>query len=171
MTNLRINDNSYTEVTRPRDPNDRWSGEKTYTSHDIESFRVVDDNDYDDVSVAFDIEEGRDYYLLYTIYSTGDSFSRHDGAIKFIDLYETKEMAEENRQRIVKHYEDKNDENYSVELQLEDGCNCPKDLPVCLCGFVPQMKSVFRKPLVPTKEEIDVNPMARSSKLRVAQKV
>ncbi|MBT3176074.1 MAG: 16S rRNA (cytosine(1402)-N(4))-methyltransferase RsmH [Desulfobacula sp.] len=55
--------------------------------------------------------------------------------------------------------------------KFEDGCNCPKDLPICLCGFVPQMKSVFRKPLIPTKEEIEFNPMARSSKLRVAQKI
>ncbi|MDA3789842.1 MAG: 16S rRNA (cytosine(1402)-N(4))-methyltransferase RsmH [Desulfobacula sp.] len=55
--------------------------------------------------------------------------------------------------------------------KFEEGCTCPKDLPICLCGFVPQMKSIFRKPLVPTKEEIALNPMARSSKLRVAQKV
>ena len=55
--------------------------------------------------------------------------------------------------------------------KFEDGCTCPKGLPICLCGFVPQMKSVFRKPLVPTKEELEINPMARSSKLRVAQKI
>ena len=55
--------------------------------------------------------------------------------------------------------------------KFEDGCTCPKDLPICLCGFVPQMKSVFRKPLVPTKKELEINPMARSSKLRVAQKI
>ncbi len=55
--------------------------------------------------------------------------------------------------------------------KFEDGCTCPKNLPVCLCGFVPQMKSVFKKPLIPTKEEIEQNPMARSSKLRVAQKL
>ncbi|MCP3872079.1 MAG: 16S rRNA (cytosine(1402)-N(4))-methyltransferase RsmH [Desulfobacteraceae bacterium] len=55
--------------------------------------------------------------------------------------------------------------------KFENGCTCPKDLPICLCGFIPQMKSVFRKPLVPTKEEIDSNPMARSAKLRVAQRV
>lgn len=55
--------------------------------------------------------------------------------------------------------------------KFENNCTCPKGLPVCLCGFVPQMKSIFRKPLTPTKQEIEANPMARSSKLRVAQKV
>ena len=55
--------------------------------------------------------------------------------------------------------------------KFEEGCTCPKELPVCLCGFIPTMKSVFRRPLIPTKEEIELNPMARSSKLRVAQKL
>jgi len=55
--------------------------------------------------------------------------------------------------------------------KFEDGCTCPKNLPICLCGFVPRMKSIFKKPLIPTKEEIAINPMARSSKLRVAQKI
>jgi len=55
--------------------------------------------------------------------------------------------------------------------KFEEGCTCPKELPVCLCGFIPTMKSVFRKPLIPTEKEIKLNPMARSSKLRVAQKL
>jgi 16S rRNA (cytosine1402-N4)-methyltransferase len=55
--------------------------------------------------------------------------------------------------------------------KFEEGCTCPRGLPMCLCGFVPQMKSVFRRPLIPTQEEIKINPMSRSSKLRVAQKL
>ncbi|MCP4670147.1 MAG: 16S rRNA (cytosine(1402)-N(4))-methyltransferase, partial [Desulfobacula sp.] len=31
--------------------------------------------------------------------------------------------------------------------------------------------SVFRKPLIPSKKEVESNPMARSSKLRVAERV
>ena len=55
--------------------------------------------------------------------------------------------------------------------KFEKGCTCPKDFPLCLCGFIPTMKSIFKKPLIPTKKEIILNPMARSAKLRVAQKV
>jgi 16S rRNA (cytosine1402-N4)-methyltransferase len=55
--------------------------------------------------------------------------------------------------------------------KFEKGCTCPKELPHCMCGFVPLMKSISKKPLIPTKEEINENPMARSSKLRVAQKI
>ncbi len=55
--------------------------------------------------------------------------------------------------------------------KFEDGCTCPKGLPICLCGFIPTMEPIFRKPLIPTKKEIEINPMARSSKLRVAERV
>ena len=55
--------------------------------------------------------------------------------------------------------------------RFENGCTCPKTLPECICGFVPRMKSVFRRALVPSKQEIESNPMARSAKLRVAQKI
>ena len=53
----------------------------------------------------------------------------------------------------------------------ENGCTCPKDLPVCVCGFVRTMRSVGRKPVLPTEEEINVNPRARSAKLRIAERV
>ncbi len=49
-------------------------------------------------------------------------------------------------------------------------CTCPPDLPVCACGKQPILDIVTRKPIVPTAEEIERNPRARSAKLRVAQK-
>ncbi len=53
----------------------------------------------------------------------------------------------------------------------EKGCTCPPDFPVCVCGFKQTMRSVFRKPVVPGKEELENNPRARSAKLRVAERV
>ena len=49
-------------------------------------------------------------------------------------------------------------------------CACPPDLPVCVCGKEPVLDVVTRKPLLPTPEEVERNPRARSAKLRVAQK-
>lgn len=49
-------------------------------------------------------------------------------------------------------------------------CTCPPDLPVCVCGKKPVLKVLTRKPILPTPEEIERNPRARSAKLRVAQK-
>ena len=53
----------------------------------------------------------------------------------------------------------------------EDGCTCPRDFPVCTCGFVQTLRSVTRKPIVPTDAELRDNPRARSAKLRVAERV
>lgn len=50
-------------------------------------------------------------------------------------------------------------------------CTCPPDLPVCVCGANPALKVVTRKPIIPTDEEIERNPRARSAKLRVAEKL
>lgn len=55
--------------------------------------------------------------------------------------------------------------------KFEAGCTCPRELPKCACGFEQKLKSLFKKPLIPSTEEIDLNPMARSAKMRVAQRV
>ena len=51
------------------------------------------------------------------------------------------------------------------------GCTCPPDFPVCVCGRTPDIRLVNRKPVLPSKEEIEENPRARSAKLRVAEKL
>jgi len=51
------------------------------------------------------------------------------------------------------------------------GCICPPGLPVCACGCKPKIKIITRKPVVPHQEEIKSNPRARSSKLRVGEKI
>ena len=53
----------------------------------------------------------------------------------------------------------------------ENGCTCPREAPICTCGFVKTLKSVYRKPILPSEEEIENNPRARSAKLRVAERV
>lgn len=53
----------------------------------------------------------------------------------------------------------------------ENGCTCPRDFPVCTCGFVQTLKSERRKPILPSEEEIEENPRSRSAKLRVAERV
>ncbi len=49
------------------------------------------------------------------------------------------------------------------------GCTCPKEFPVCICGKKPRgtLPFKFKKP---TEEEIETNPRARSATLRVFKK-
>lgn len=51
------------------------------------------------------------------------------------------------------------------------GCICPKEILVCQCGQVPKVQIITKKPILPSQQEIDLNPRARSSKLRCAEKL
>jgi len=51
------------------------------------------------------------------------------------------------------------------------GCTCPPNFPVCVCGKKPQVKLITRKPIVSSAEELEVNPRARSAKLRICEKL
>jgi 16S rRNA (cytosine1402-N4)-methyltransferase len=50
-------------------------------------------------------------------------------------------------------------------------CLCPPGLPACVCGHVPSLKILTRKPVTASEEEIARNPRAASAKLRVAEKL
>lgn len=50
-----------------------------------------------------------------------------------------------------------------------EGCICPPDFPVCVCGRKPRGKAL--KPVLPSKEEIERNPRSRSAKLRIIEKI
>lgn len=50
-------------------------------------------------------------------------------------------------------------------------CTCPKEFPVCVCGKVADVRKVTRKPIEPSEEELEINPRARSAKLRVLEKL
>lgn len=54
---------------------------------------------------------------------------------------------------------------------LSSGCTCPRDFPICVCGKKPSVKTVNKKPILPSKKELEENPRSRSAKLRVAEKV
>ena len=54
---------------------------------------------------------------------------------------------------------------------LAQGCTCPKDFPICVCGNKPTVKVITRKPILPSAQELEENPRSRSAKLRIAEKL
>ncbi len=54
---------------------------------------------------------------------------------------------------------------------LAQGCTCPRSFPICVCGNKPKIKLVNKKPILPSEEELEVNPRSRSAKLRIAEKI
>ena len=54
---------------------------------------------------------------------------------------------------------------------LAGSCSCPPEFPVCVCGRQPAVKLVTRKALRPSQQEIEANPMSRSTRMRVVEKI
>ena len=53
----------------------------------------------------------------------------------------------------------------------EKSCDCPADLPLCMCEKNAVLKLLSKRPIQPSREEIEANPRARSTKFRVAEKL
>lgn len=63
--------------------------------------------------------------------------------------------------RIVKH----------IFREYAEGCTCPRQLPICVCGKQPRVKVLTSRPVTATAEETESNPRARSAKLRAVEKL
>lgn len=50
-------------------------------------------------------------------------------------------------------------------------CECPRNLPMCMCGKKPLAKIITRKAVMPSFEEVQENPRSRSARLRAAQRI
>jgi 16S rRNA (cytosine1402-N4)-methyltransferase len=103
---------------------------------------------------AVRIEVNQELSRLETFMSRVPDMLNPGGRISVISFHSLED-------RIVKH----------TLRRFENGCTCPRELPQCLCGFVQSMKQVTRKPLTADENERNANPMARSAKLRVAERV
>ena len=58
----------------------------------------------------------------------------------------------------------------NIFRSCEHPCICPPEFPVCTCGRVSKGKVITRKPFVPSPEELERNPRAKSAKLRVFER-
>ncbi|MDD2270891.1 MAG: 16S rRNA (cytosine(1402)-N(4))-methyltransferase RsmH [Desulfuromonadaceae bacterium] len=63
--------------------------------------------------------------------------------------------------RIVKH----------IFREYAEGCTCPRQMPVCVCGKQPRVKILTGRPVSATEAETNDNPRARSAKLRAVEKL
>lgn len=55
--------------------------------------------------------------------------------------------------------------------EMQGKCTCPRDFPVCVCGYKSYGKVITKKAILPTSEELHENSRARSAKLRVFERI
>ena len=55
--------------------------------------------------------------------------------------------------------------------ELVRGCTCPREFPHCICGKKPTFRKVGSKARRPSADEVEVNPRARSARLRIYEKL
>ena len=103
---------------------------------------------------AIRIEVNRELDVIEPAIRAAESLMNKGGRIAVITFHSLED-------RIVKQ----------TYASLASGCTCPRDFPVCVCGKKPSVKAVNKKPILPSKKELDENPRSRSAKLRVAEKL
>lgn len=121
--NIEIIDDSYQEETR-ESGDDGWDRGDTSTSHNIVGFHAApeSENKYYDLAVPFNPKEDVTYYVLYAVYSTGDSFGHDSGSsVEYIGFYTEDELdiANENMRKVENSTKD--NDNWSVELKTPNG--------------------------------------------------
>ena len=103
---------------------------------------------------AIRIEVNRELDVLEPAIRAAEGLMREGGRIAVITFHSLED-------RIVKQ----------TFASLAEGCKCPKSFPICVCGNTPKVRLVNKKPILPSKDELDENPRSRSAKLRVAEKI
>ena len=92
--------------------------------------------------------------ILENTIKDGVSILKHGGRFCIITFHSLED-------RIVK----------TIFNKLEKPCTCPPKMPQCICGNIPLVKVITRKPIVASGEELDKNPRSRSAKLRVVERL
>lgn len=52
----------------------------------------------------------------------------------------------------------------------ESPCICPPEFPVCTCGRISKGRVITKKPILPSKEELEANNRSKSAKLRIFER-
>jgi hypothetical protein len=160
---LYVNTTHYQEVTRcATEP--EWDRDDTYTSWTVDGVSLSKNTGWEqeEVPVDFGVEKGDTVYLLYAIYSTGDSFGRDDCAnLENILIFKDHEKAEAAKKAIRNHYDRCNrwydgddkieDFNQQFSLMLKTETGLEYELHVPWTGYFESLDRVEVEPFVVEK--------------------
>jgi len=142
---ISVRDNKQENSHRGNGKYAEWSNHKSY---DIEGLEISDTS-WSDLETSFDVLPNKDYYLLYAVYGTGDSFGRSSGKLEYIYLYEDENIAKQAAKLIdadyTKYCKEKGDSFASVTIPVED--NKTLKLSCCWKGYFERLEELCVKPI------------------------
>lgn len=96
---LHLECRGYTEVTREADPDDSWGADDTSTSWSVDGVSLSDKDGQHALPADFPVEVGDTVYVVYAVYSTGDSFHRADGEyLEVLSFHKNSAIAYKNKE-------------------------------------------------------------------------
>lgn len=110
MVDIYVPRDCHSRITRVAE-RDKWDRDDTYCDWQIADYIELHEDSKSwsrevDLSVPFEVTSGIKYYLLYGVYSTGDSFGHDENSgIEFCGLFTDKHVAEQNDTRLRVHYD------------------------------------------------------------------
>ena len=131
-TDLSVNYSTRTWNTRERNPNDEWDRADTASEHTLHSIAIASKSSYSTVTYPGIIQPGDKVYLLYAVYSTGDSFGHDDArCLELISVHKDLDVARWNHQKV----EASQNDDYMTQLVLSQDNGQTWKMNPPWCGY------------------------------------
>jgi hypothetical protein len=118
VTPISVQYDSWTDNLGGRCETDEWSRDNTSTSWTVRGLSLGED--HHGLSLEGEVQQGDVIWLVYAVWSDGDSFGRDDGArIDFISVHRSELIAQENVDRLIGVGSDTG-YGHQVPLELDD---------------------------------------------------
>ena len=116
-TDLAVHYKTREYVTRERNPDDQWDRDDTRSEHTMQFISIAREGSWNTISYPGEVKPGDKVYLLFAVYSTGDSFGHdEDRSVELISVHKDLNYAKYN----YKLLEGADKDNYSSSVRSEE---------------------------------------------------
>lgn len=119
---LKVEYDSWTDITRHADPDEQWDGDDLAHSQDIHGYSIGDEKTYGETfPMHVEPDKNKTYWLVYANYGTGDSFHHETGCICFVGVFEDANDAEHLAKVLEKDAEKEDYDFKPIQVKFPSG--------------------------------------------------
>lgn len=131
-TDLAVSYSTNSWTTRERNPDDEWDRDNTASEHTMQNICIAGQFNYPTITYPGVVEPGEKVYLVYAVYSTGDSFGHdEDRCVELVSVHKNIDVARENLQKI----QASKDDDYTSKLVLSQDNGQTWTINPPWCGY------------------------------------